>query len=66
MEIFFWQLNCALIFKLRTYAKLNSLKMELLTEMFSIQPFWHWTVCKQNLYLHLTELDKLELFESTE
>ena len=27
----------------------------------NIEPFWHWTVCKQNLYLYETELVELEL-----
>ena len=31
-----------------------------LTELFNIELFWHSTVCKQNLYSYLTEL---ELFE---
>ena len=25
-------------------------------ELFDIEPFWHLTVCKQKLYLYLTEL----------
>ena len=28
--------------------------------------FWHLTVCKQDIYLYLTELTELELFEKTE
>ena len=28
--------------------------------------FWHLTVCKQNLYLYLTELFELDLFDKTE
>ena len=30
------------------------------TALFNIEVFWHLTVCKQNLYLYLAEL---ELFE---
>ena len=33
------------------------------TELFDRRLFWHLTVCKQNLYLYLTELAELELFE---
>ena len=31
-------------------------------ELFTIELFWHLTVCKQNLYLYKTELAELELF----
>ena len=41
-----------------------TLKLYLLwTELLNIELFWHLTVCKQNLYLYLTEFAKLELFE---
>ena len=34
-----------------------------LTELFIIELLWHLTECKQNLYLYLTVLAELELFE---
>ena len=33
------------------------------TDLFNIELFWHLTVCKQNLYLYLTELVELELLD---
>ena len=33
------------------------------TGLFNIELFWHSTVSKQNLYLYLTELAELELFD---
>ena len=30
------------------------------TELFNIELFWHLTVCKQNLYLYLAELELLD------
>ena len=35
----------------------------ILNWMFNIELFWHVTVCKQNLYLYLTELELLNLTE---
>ena len=29
-------------------------------EMFNIELFWHLTMCKQNLYLYLAELELLD------
>ena len=37
----------ALIFNIETILTQN---------WFNIELFWHWTVCKQNLYLYLAEL----------
>ena len=34
--------------------------------MILIEPFWHLTLCKQNLYLYKTELFELQLFDLTE
>ena len=34
--------------------------------LFTIELFWHLTMCKENLYLYYTELAELELFDETE
>ena len=39
------------------------LTLEVLTELFNIELFWHLTVCKQNLYSYWTELAELEPFD---
>ena len=55
-------LNCLLMLSWIVWN--GTLKLCLLeTELFNIELFWHLTVCKQNLYIYLTELAKLELFE---
>ncbi len=50
------------------YAKLFEIELFLTlklflhqTELFNIEQFWHLTECKQNLYLHKTELAELDL-----
>ena len=32
-------------------------------ELFEMELFWHLTVCKQKLYLHLSEFFELEQFD---
>ena len=34
-----------------------------ITELSYIELFWHLIVCKQNLYLYLTKLAELDLFQ---
>ena len=36
------------------------------TELFNMEPLWHLTVCKQNLYLYKTKLAELELIDLAE
>ena len=51
------------------YAKLKYLKWDIfdivltLKWIVKIELFWHLTVCKQNLYLYLTELFELGVFD---
>ena len=66
--ILYWHLNCVLILNWIVW---NGTVFDIetlltLTELFNIEVFWRLTVSKQNLYLYLTELAELELFEYSE